>query len=162
MEILFVCTGNTCRSPLAEVLLREELAQQKIDGISVASAGIFAASGNPASAGSRTVLPSADLDRHRSRQVDEKIIAKADLILTMTAGHKESIIQLFPGAADKVHSLTQYAWGVTADIVDPFGGGQEEYEVALRDIEIAVKRVAHKLAETRETGGKNDENCAGK
>lgn len=145
MHVLFVCTGNTCRSPLAEVLLRRELARLGVEGVEVASAGIAAFPGSPASLGSRSALQSPELDGHRAKLADAEILGAADLILTMTAGHKESLEQLFPRVADKVSMLSQYAWSVDADIVDPFGGGQEEYEAARQEIEGAVTIVASKL-----------------
>lgn len=145
MQVLFVCTGNTCRSPLAEVLLQRELVKLGVEGVEVASAGIAAFPGSPASQGSRWALQSPDLDKHRARLADAEIIGTADLILTMTEGHKESLGLQFPHAADKVSTLGQYAWGEATDIADPFGGGQEEYEVARREIEEAVIVVAQKL-----------------
>ena len=82
---------------------------------------------------------------HLARLADAEIIGAADLILTMTAEHKESLEQLFPQAANKVSTLGNYAWGGDKDIADPFGGGQEEYGATRQEIEGAVTIVAMKL-----------------
>lgn len=151
MEVLFVCTGNTCRSPLAEVLLRKALATLKVRGISVASAGIAAAPGSPASQGSISVLDSHELAKHSSRQIEESILAQADLVLTMTTAHKETLNRLFPKYSDKIYTLGKYAWGEDRDIADPYGGGREEYLVAKAEIQGAVEKVAQLLhIKTRE------------
>ncbi|HBI55720.1 MAG TPA: low molecular weight protein arginine phosphatase, partial [Firmicutes bacterium] len=82
-------TGNTCRSPLAEAVLKRVLAEKGIEGIKVSSAGIAADPDSPASEGSRMVLKKPeDLSAHRARQVEQSMLAAADIVLTMTAKHK--------------------------------------------------------------------------
>lgn len=153
MEILFVCTGNTCRSPLAEAVLKRVLAEKGIQGFKVSSAGIAADSDSPASEGSRMVLKKPeDLSAHRARQVDQAILAGADLVLTMTAKHKMILQSQFPNFAARIHTLGEYAWGQAGDIADPFGGGKEEYQAAREQIEAAVIKLAAKLAAIQEEG----------
>jgi ribose 5-phosphate isomerase B len=153
MDILFVCTGNTCRSPMAEVLLKRVLAERGVQGIRVSSAGIAAEANSRASEGSRMVLPGCeDLSAHRAKQVDAAMLTGANLVLTMTASHKEILQSQFPPFAAKIHTLEEYAWGQGTDIADPYGGGKEEYLLAREQIEAAVIEIAAKLAAQRVKG----------
>ena len=155
MKVLFVCNRNTCRSPMAEVLLRKELQAMGLSGIEVASAGIAAAPGSPASWGSRSVMDDpGDLAGHSARQVDAAMVAGADVILTMTAAHKERLVQLFSRPASQdTYCREEYAWGREQDIPDPFGGGREEYLAVRQQLEKAVKEIARRLADIYNQGG---------
>lgn len=110
MRVLFVCTGNTCRSPLAEGLLRAAARARGI-GVDVKSAGIASLPGSPISGHSATILKEKGIstDDMRSRQVTAELVEWADVILTMTMGHKEMLIREYPFAVDKTHTLIEYA-----------------------------------------------------
>ena len=107
--VLFVCTGNTCRSPMGELLMRQRLVQIKkcrLDeledhGFIVRSAGLSAAAGCPASSESVAILRELglDLSKHEAQPLSELLVRHADLILAMTAGHWQAIVQRWPGAA---------------------------------------------------------------
>lgn len=132
-SILFVCTGNTCRSPMAEGLFRSLLSERlncREDelpkrGFQVGSAGVAAQPGAPASPHSLEVLYQAgiDLTGHASQPVTEQLIAWADLVLTMTARHQSAIVSAFPASSSKVQLLSP-----EGEIADPFGGDLRDYQ----------------------------------
>src|SRR5919112_678704 len=128
MKLLFVCSGNTCRSPLAEAITRQQATERGLD-IDVSSAGISAWEGAPASDGALLVGMEhrADLGEHRSRQLTREIVADSDLVLAMGPPHLERIEAL--GGRGKAHLLTDYASrGKAAGAVsDPYGGDLDTY-----------------------------------
>ena len=103
-RILFVCTGNTCRSPLAQALLKH-----KRPDLEVKSAGVCALSGMSASEGTIEVLSKKGiLFNHSSQQIDEKMLQWADLVLTLTESHKRKVSKQFPTFVDKLYTLKEY------------------------------------------------------
>ncbi|WP_054970134.1 low molecular weight protein arginine phosphatase [Alicyclobacillus ferrooxydans] len=188
MHLLFVCTGNTCRSPMAAAMAQTMIAERNLPW-TVASAGLAAANGLPMSPLSAQTLTRRHipLPQHRSSMLRNEMVDKADLILCMTEGHAAQVRRQFPQAAEKVHCLGEYRrpaeqsphpddgsaggagrtgdagsighnardkgarpdgadrtghrrsrHGSSCDIVDPFGGSDEDYEQAARDIESAL------------------------
>ncbi|MFK9091562.1 low molecular weight protein arginine phosphatase [Bacillus salipaludis] len=131
-RILFVCTGNTCRSPMAEAILNEK----HIDGIEVKSAGIYAATGSEASTHAKRVLDDNKISHnHRSSLLTGAEVEWADLILTMTDSHKFAIQQQFPQAVVKLFTLKEYTGEpFNHDVVDPYGGSLGMYEATYREL----------------------------
>jgi len=151
MIILLVCTGNTCRSPMAEVLMRrliagklrcpvEELDQR---GVLVASAGIAAAPGCGPSAEAVVVMEekSLCLANHASQPLTEKLVRHADLILTMTGAHRQAILRRWPGAAARTETVLANA----GDIGDPIGGPISIYRECAEQIEAALRARVEEL-----------------
>jgi protein-tyrosine-phosphatase len=143
MRILFVCTGNTCRSPMAEAILKNK----NLEGIEVKSAGIFAASGYEASVHAQKVLENNQIShQHLSSTLTVEQINWADLILTMTGSHKAAILDQYPNAAGKVFSLRDYAGvGGGLDVVDPFGGSLGVYEQTYKELDELIAKVIEKI-----------------
>ncbi|TYR80180.1 low molecular weight protein arginine phosphatase [Priestia megaterium] len=140
-NILFVCTGNTCRSPIAAALLRA----RNIEGIDVKSAGLFAGEGQSASNHAQTVLKNYGVSfSHSSSQITNEDLQWATYILTMTNQHKSLIISQAPEVAHKTFTLKEFA-GQEGDITDPFGGSIQVYQHTLEEIEALINKMIKKL-----------------
>ncbi len=151
MKVLFVCTGNTCRSPMAEAIMNK-IAEENDMNVSASSAGIMAEENVPASENAVTAMSEMNIDisGHLSHQATEADIAEADIILTMTAGQK----MLLAGAApEKIYTLCEFA-GSGGDISDPYGGDLDEYRETAQEIYDEMVDVAEKLEDIEE----NDNN----
>lgn len=122
-SILFVCTANRFRSPIAAIYFAREIVNQgDDDDIRVSSAGTWTVAGQPVTADAitQTRKHALNLTFHKSRPITEEILAQADLILVMENNHKEAILQEFPFCADRLHLLTEVVRGVPEDIPDPY------------------------------------------
>ena len=140
-KVLFVCTGNLCRSPMAEVLLRHRLAQEGLDSWQVASAGTWAQNGQPASGYAIQVMAERGLDLrvHRSRPVDRPMMEEADLVLVMTRHHAEALRSEFPDLGNKVWLLSQMGGNRLYDVNDPYGGSLMEYQYCAAELESLIE-----------------------
>ena len=134
-SVLFICTGNIHRSPMAEALLKAKTATAKEQWI-IESAGTWAPKGEPASQEVQVVLGKAGLDvsAHRSRRVNRRILHGFNLILTMEANHKEALQVEFPELAGRIYMLSEMV-GMKRDIDDPIGGPLVDFVDTAREID---------------------------
>ncbi len=150
--VAFICTGNTCRSPMAEHLFRHLLARRlkcspeelEDRGVLVFSAGVAATAGAPASAEAVEVLrrQGIALQGHESQPVSDQLVRHADLLLTMTQGHRHALVEHWPEAASRTFLLCR-----NQDVADPIGGPLDAYQRCAEQIQECLRPWVEQVAQ---------------
>lgn len=132
MRILFVCTGNTCRSPMAEGLFKKLVSESKIENIECSSAGLFAMTGDEVSLNSVKACErfGVDISSHRARRITGYILDETDKFVCMTPEHAASLSLYVPN--DRIVVLGD-------GIPDPYGGDLEKYMICANSIKTALQ-----------------------
>lgn len=145
--VLFVCTGNTCRSPMAAGLFNAAAAREGLE-ITAQSCGISAFVPAPVSEDAVKTAAGygADISGHRAVQVSETLVGASDRVYCMTRGHRDALALMFPAYAARIDVLD------ASDIGDPFGGGAAEYAATGRQLSLAVEKLIEQLIAERNAG----------
>lgn len=153
MNVLFVCTGNMCRSPFGEYCLKDRLEKDPPDTLHpvvVGSAGTMASEGHPAATDATThaVAFGLDLAPHAARQLSEELLDDADLVLVMDRSHERMISTFWPHHKGKMRYMTEYdpkRPGRRKDVADPYGGSARGYRKCFQLIERCVEGLMDEL-----------------
>lgn len=139
-QVIFVCSGNTCRSPMAEVIAKS-LCKNK--DLKIFSRGLFVIENTKANDNSINIVKTHNmsLENHISMQLTEEEIETATLILTMTLEHKEIICNNFDGYDNKIHTLYEYVNKFNKNINDPYGLSLNEYAICFNEIFKLIEKI---------------------
>lgn len=141
-KILFVCTANICRSPMAEVILKEKLRNSGNTDISISSAGLMDMKGGRARDEAIEIIRNigVDISHHRSRHLTDDMVKEADMVIVMEASHRDKILGKYPESSNKVFLLSRFGneKGIERDVADPYGASVFYYRTAFREISFYI------------------------
>ena len=153
MKIMFICTGNICRSAMAEWLLKKKLEDKKIENIEVYSGGVYAQDGDISTWEAKRVMMdeySIDMSKHRATNIVNSKIKEMDLILCATSRHKRDVLRIYPELEGKVFTMKEYVgydreYHDKIDIKDPWGYDIETYRSCVAEIDECLELLLEKI-----------------
>ncbi len=162
-RIMFVCTGNICRSPMAEEIMRVMFDDAEIDNVLVSSSGVGAVVGGQASKFAQVAVTTCGglLTAHRGQQLTEELIEESDLVFALSSGHYHAILRTNPQAEKKTYLLKAFPeHGDTGEgIIDPIGASQNVYNEVYLEIYSELQRIFPELktlSEKKLAGNQSD------
>ncbi len=137
MKVLFVCTGNTCRSPMAEGIFN-------FISKGAFSRGLYAEGGSASHNAIKAMEKMGiDIKNHASTQLTKEDVDTADIVLTMTMGHKKMVLSAMPEHEGKVFTIGEYVNG--EDVADPYGGDERAYDACAKQLYEYIEKIVEKL-----------------
>jgi len=151
MKIMFICTGNICRSAMAHALMEKKIQDNQLEDIQIYSAGIFAETGDKATYSAIEVMEEygVDLTKHKATHISQANVEQMDLVLCATTSHKYSVLQMYGNLKGKVYTMKQYANinkdEQDLDIKDPWGYDIEIYRFCAAEIDRCLEELIQKI-----------------
>lgn len=144
-KIMFICTGNICRSAMAHALMEKKVAEKELD-IKVFSSGLYAEDGDYATYNAIEAMEEygVDLKKHKATNTKNTNIQEMDLILSATMGHKVMLLQMYPELKEKIYTMKEYIGEQEKDIKDPWGYNLEIYRKCAQEIYDCVLKIIDK------------------
>ena len=150
MRVMFVCTGNICRSAMAEGILKKLVKENNLN-IEVCSCGVYAGDGDYASFNAIEAAKYYDVDisNHKATNIRNSQIEEMDIILCATNSHKNVVISMYPNLMNKVYTMKEYAGldkdGKDMDVKDPWGYDMETYRRCIQEISLCIEKIIEKI-----------------
>ena len=146
LKVMFICTGNTCRSAMAEAILKKK-AQVWNKNIDVFSSGLYAQNGDGPTSAAIEVMEEMgyDMSGHYARNIRNSNILDMDVILCATNSQKVQTIMMYPELKEKIYTIKEYAFGENGDISDPWGHNKNTYEICAKELEKCIDKMENKL-----------------